>query len=130
MSRLRTASLKPGQAYYYIYLQNLPDKYVHSAIFPEVFLPPEIRDDLVEQEVHKKEAYCMFGFKSKQVSNRFEQSMRTFMPAFVLISRRKIEVQREDRFEKEYYDSRNGSGNLTLDTASMQSEQQEKKNER
>jgi hypothetical protein len=56
---------------YYVFIQNLPTKYVQSDIFPDILVREEVREELKEMEVHRKERYCVFGFINKQVCNRF-----------------------------------------------------------
>lgn len=103
---LRGQSGARGRVYFYLYLQNLPAKYVESEIFPDVLLREEVKEGLLEFEMHASEAYCLFGFHSKLLSCLFEKDMLRYMPPFVLISRRKVDVPIELKQEKEYFDNR------------------------
>lgn len=56
---------------YYVYLQNLPARYVDSDIFPDVLLREEVREGLLELELHRAQGYCLFGFGSKLLCSKF-----------------------------------------------------------
>ena len=71
MSIRRASTIRNSRAYYYIYLNNLPDKYLVSNIFPEIILSQDIKDDIIEQEIKICDSFCLFGFKTKQISCKF-----------------------------------------------------------
>lgn len=91
---------------YYVFVQNIPDKYMRSDIFPDILIREEVREELREMEVHRREGYCVFGFVNKIVCNRFEKEMQKFLPHFVMISRRLLNVPKELKEERDYYDNK------------------------
>ena len=76
-----------------------------------MLLREEIKENLLELEMHRAHGYCLFGFNNKLICNKFEREMQKYLPHFVLISRRLVEVPPNLKAEKEYYDGR------TLSTA-------------
>jgi hypothetical protein len=47
MRQRNSTRIKP--IIYYVYIQNIPEKYAKSEIFPEIVLPVGIKEDISDQ---------------------------------------------------------------------------------